>query len=138
MKRFLAASLLVAGLPASLLSGDKSRWVNPLIGTSATGHTFPAASVPFGLVQAGPDTGNGSWHYCSGYRYEDKTVCGFTQTHLNGTGCPDFGDWRILPLTDSTRSTCSTRFNIDPLKNFPQRATSRRLSCHGIMCGVGG
>lgn len=104
MKRFLAASLLVAGLPASLLSGDKSRWVNPLIGTSATGHTFPAACVPFGLVQAGPDTGNGSWHYCSGYRYEDKTVCGFTQTHLNGTGCPDLGDLRILPFRGEAAS----------------------------------
>ena len=51
---------------------------------------------------------------------------------------PLIGDLRILPLTDSTRSTCSTQFNIDPLKNFPQRATSRRLSCHGIMCGAGG
>lgn len=54
--------------------------------------------MPFGLVQAGADTGNGSWQYCSGYRYEDKTICGFTQTHLNGTGCPDLGDLRILPM----------------------------------------
>ena len=101
---------------------DPARWVNPFIGTSATGHTFPAACLPFGLVQAGPDTGNGSWHYCSGYRYEDKTVCGFTQTHLNGTGCPDLGDLRILPFADSTRSTCSTRFNIDPLKKLSEVA----------------
>ncbi len=81
---------------------DPARWVNPFIGTSATGHTFPAACVPFALVQAGPDTGNGSWHYCSGYRYEDKTICGFTQTHLNGTGCPDLGDLRILPFRGET------------------------------------
>ena len=80
------------------VAADVSAWVNPLIGTSATGHAFPAACVPFGLVQAGPDTGNGSWHYCSGYRYEDKSICGFTQTHLNGTGCPDLGDLRILPF----------------------------------------
>lgn len=81
---------------------DPASWVNPFIGTSATGHTFPAACLPFGLVQAGPDTGNGSWHYCSGYRYEDKTICGFTQTHLNGTGCPDLGDLRILPFRGET------------------------------------
>ena len=62
---------------------------------------FPAACVPFGLVQAGPDTGNGTWDYCSGYRYEDKTICGFTQTHLNGTGCPDLGDISILPIAES-------------------------------------
>ena len=86
-------------LAASLFADDDpARWVDPFVGTSATGHTFPAACVPFGLVQAGPDTGNGTWHYCSGYRYEDKTICGFTQTHLNGTGCPDLGDVLILPF----------------------------------------
>ena len=58
----------------AVFAADVSEWVNPLIGTSAIGHAFPAACVPFGLVQAGPDTGNGSWHYCNGYRYEDKTV----------------------------------------------------------------
>ena len=81
---------------------EVSKWVDPMIGTSATGHTFPAACVPFGLVQAGPDTGNGTWHYCSGYRYEDKTICGFTQTHLSGTGCSDLGDLRILPFRGDT------------------------------------
>ena len=84
------------------VAADVSAWVNPLIGTSATGHAFPAACVPFGLVQAGPDTGNGSWHYCSGYRYGDKTICGFTQTHLNGTGCSDLGDLRLLPFRGET------------------------------------
>ena len=113
----------VAALSASVFAeNDPARWVDPFVGTSATGHTFPAACVPFGLVQAGPDTGNGSWHYCSGYRHEDKTVCGFTQTHLNGTGCSDLGDLRILPLADSTSSTCSARFNIDPLKKFSEVA----------------
>ena len=77
---------------------DVCCFVDPFIGTSGTGHTTPAACVPFGLVQAGPDTGNGTWDYCSGYRYDDKTICGFTQTHLNGTGCPDLGDVRILPF----------------------------------------
>ena len=74
-------------------------YVDPFIGTAGTGHTFPSACVPFGLVQAGPDTGNGDWAHCSGYSYEDKSICGFSQTHLNGTGCPDLGDVRILPFT---------------------------------------
>lgn len=102
-KRFsmiLAAMALIGGMVNSTVANeaDVVRWVNPFIGTSATGHTFPAACVPFGLMQAGADTGNGTWHYCSGYRYEDKSICGFTQTHLNGTGCPDLGDLRILPF----------------------------------------
>ena len=106
-KRFsmiLAAMALIGGMVNSTVANeaDVVRWVNPFIGTSATGHTFPAACLPFGLVQAGSDTGNGSWHYCSGYRYEDKTICGFTQTHLNGTGCSDLGDLRLLPFRGET------------------------------------
>ena len=95
------AALAFALLQTSPVFSDCAQWVNPFVGTSATGHTFPAACVPFGLVQAGPDTGNGTWDYCSGYRYDDRTICGFTQTHLNGTGCPDLGDVRILPLVES-------------------------------------
>ena len=83
---------------AASATAESVDWVDPFIGTSATGHTSPAACVPFGLIQAGPDTGNGSWDYCSGYRSDDRTICGFTQTHLNGTGCPDLGDVRILPM----------------------------------------
>ena len=35
--------------------------VDLFIGTEGNGHVTPAACVPFGLVQAGPDTG--VWHY---------------------------------------------------------------------------
>ena len=79
-----------------------SGWVDPFVGTSATGHTFPAACVPFGLVQAGPDTIGADglwWHYCSGYRYEDGRIVGCSQTHLNGTGGIDLGDLLVLPFT---------------------------------------
>ena len=96
-KAWLACALALP-LACRVLAIDVCEFVDPFVGTSATGHTFPAACVPFGLVQAGPDTGNGNWDYCSGYRHRDKTICGFTQTHLNGTGCPDLGDVRILPF----------------------------------------
>ena len=73
-------------------------FVNPFVGTDATGHTFPAASYPFGLVQAGPDTGCSGWDYCSGYRYSDSRIVAFSQTHLNGTGCGDLGDLKVMPF----------------------------------------
>ena len=93
-------SFAAATLAASLYSqDDPAKWVDPFVGTSGTGHTFPSACVPLGLVQAGPDTGNGTWEYCSGYRYDDKTIYGFTQTHLNGTGATDLGDVLLLPLS---------------------------------------
>ena len=85
-KAWLAcASTLV--LACRVLAVDVCEFVDPFVGTSATGHTFPAACVPFGLVQAGPDTGNGNWDYCSGYQHGDKTILGFSQTHVSGTGC---------------------------------------------------
>ena len=80
---------------------DLVRRVDPFVGTTVAGHTTPAACVPFGLVQAGPDTGNNSWHYCSGYRYEDGVIAGFSQTHLSGTGNAELGDVRILPFRGS-------------------------------------
>ena len=72
-------------------------YVNPFVGTAGTGHTTPAATCPFGMVQPGPDTGNLAWKYCSGYQFEDRTLIGFSQTHLSGTGAADLGDVRILP-----------------------------------------
>ena len=72
--------------------------VNPFIGTDGHGHTFPGATTPFGMVQLSPDTRiDGSWDGCSGYHYSDKTIYGFSHTHLNGTGCSDYGDIMLMP-----------------------------------------
>ena len=77
---------------------DLASYVDPFTGTAGTGHTHPSACVPFGMVQAGPDTGIGDWAYCSGYQYRDRAVLGYLQTHLSGTGCPDYNDIQILPF----------------------------------------
>ena len=80
--------------------GDLADYVNPFVGTDGPGHTHPAAACPFGMIQAGPDTGTGKWEYCSGYQYRDKAVLGYSQTHLSGTGCPDLGDIQVLPFSE--------------------------------------
>ena len=87
----------VGMLYASAAFGDLAEYVNLFVGTAGTGHTTPAACCPLGMVQAGPDTGNEDWNHCAGYVYGDKKIFGFSQTHLNGTGCPDLGDVLILP-----------------------------------------
>ena len=79
-------------------NGDVIRYANPFIGTSWNGHTFPGASWPFGMAQASPDSGNGDWQHCSGYVWEDPWIYGFSQTHLNGTGCSDLGDVGLTPF----------------------------------------
>ncbi len=105
--------LLVFGLfTSSNLSAQQNliKYVNPLIGTEKMGHTYPGATAPFGSVQLSPDTDtipyevNGRYNgdvykYCAGYRYEDKTITGFSHTHFSGTGHSDLGDFLIMPTT---------------------------------------
>jgi predicted alpha-1,2-mannosidase len=75
-------------------------YVNPMVGTDFNGHTFPGATVPFGMVQLSPDTRvDGSWEGCSGYHYSDNRIYGFSHTHLSGTGVSDYGDILIMPQT---------------------------------------
>lgn len=73
-------------------------YVNSFIGTDAHGHTFPGATVPFGMVQLSPDTRLGGWDGASGYHYSDSVIYGFTHTALNGTGVGDYGDILVMPV----------------------------------------
>jgi predicted alpha-1,2-mannosidase len=97
----LMAMMLAAACAVPFKGSEKelTQYVNPFIGCADNGHTFPGACYPFGLVQASPDTGNCTWTYCSGYMYLDEKIWGFSQTHLNGTGCPDLGDVQLQPFS---------------------------------------
>lgn len=99
--------LLIAALTASAQQ-NLVKFVKPIIGTSKMGHTYPGATVPFGAVQLSPETDtlsyevNGKYNgdvykYCAGYKYEDKTITGFSHTHFSGTGHSDLGDFLIMP-----------------------------------------
>lgn len=86
-------------------------YVDTFIGTTGTGHTYPGPTLPFGLVQPGPETGKNHWKYCSGYNYDDKKILSFGQTHMNGTGCPDFGDVAFIPFTGEKKTDYSSSFS---------------------------
>lgn len=91
-------AILFILLPTLLFAQDFGKHVNPFIGTGGHGHTFPGATVPYGMVQLSPDTRiDGSWDGCSGYHYDDSTIYGFSHTHLNGTGVSDYGDIMLMP-----------------------------------------
>ena len=94
---FPLCGLLMFALLYSCESGY-SRYVNPLVGTDGHGHTYPGAIVPFGQIQPGPDTRLEGWDGCSCYHYSDDTLYGFSHTHLNGTGCEDYGDILLMPV----------------------------------------
>ncbi|HLM01681.1 MAG TPA: hypothetical protein VK400_11550, partial [Pyrinomonadaceae bacterium] len=100
MKKVFAIAFLVflsANLFAQATTKDYTRYVNPFIGTGGHGHTFPGATVPFGLVQLSPDTRMDDWDGSSGYHYSDTQIYGFSHTHLSGTGIPDYCDVLFAP-----------------------------------------
>jgi len=83
-----------------MMAGAQSQYVNPLVGTAEHGHTYPGAILPFGAIQLSPDTRLEGWDGCSAYHYSDSRIYGFSHTHLNGTGCEDYGDILVTPFID--------------------------------------
>ena len=96
MKSFLIALVFLTTTISQ--AQDFAQHVNPFIGTGGHGHTFPGATVPYGMVQLSPDTRiDGSWDGCGGYHYSDNIIYGISHTHLNGTGVSDYGDIMLMP-----------------------------------------
>ncbi len=87
--------------------------VNPFVGTDGHGHTYPGASLPFGMVQLSPDTDTEGWDWCSGYHYSDNSIIGFSHTHLSGTGCADYGDILFMPTTAELKLEPGSKNNPD-------------------------
>ncbi len=108
------------------------KYVDPMIGTGGHGHTYPGATVPFGMVQLSPDNGTQGWDWCSGYNYADSTIAGFSHTHLSGTGCGDWVDISVMPntgmLPDTTRD-----FRI----KFSHDSETARPGYYGVKLGNG-
>lgn len=107
MRTIFLSCLLFASLH-STAQENLLQYVKPITGTQRMGHTFPGATVPFGMVQLSPETDtipyemNGKYNkdvykYCAGYQYDDKTITGFSHTHFSGTGHSDLGDFLIMP-----------------------------------------
>lgn len=96
--------LLAAGNGVAQRDYSKSegllQYVDPYIGSGYHGHVFVGTSVPYGMVQLGPNNIHKGWDWCSGYHYSDSILIGFSHTHLSGTGCTDLGDILIMPLNE--------------------------------------
>lgn len=125
--------LLVGLLFFSLCSNNKDTkftdFVDPFIGTGGQGHTFPGASLPFGMVQLSPDTRLAEKDGFIGYHYSDDTVYGFSHTHLSGTSQVDYCDILLMPTvgrvnirqgtTENTESGYCSKFNHDKEEASP-------------------
>ncbi|MGB0887164.1 MAG: GH92 family glycosyl hydrolase [Vicingaceae bacterium] len=98
---FLALAVLVlfgcGSKKEQLANTNAYDLVNPFIGTGGHGHTYPGATMPFGMVQLSPDTRLEGWDGCSGYHNTDSIIYGFSHTHLSGTGVGDYCDVLLMP-----------------------------------------
>lgn len=121
---FISIFSLLCAFTYAQNSRPKTSYVNPMIGTGGMGHTFPGACAPFGAVQLSPETDtipnniDGKYQpkvysYCAGYQYNDKTIVGFSHTHLSGTGHSDLGDIMIMPQTGKLKLNPGTADNPD-------------------------
>lgn len=126
----LAVAAMLAGTAgaAPTTLGERAyAAVDPFIGTGGEGHTYPGATVPFGMVQLSPDTRiqprEKAYDWAAGYRYDDSSIVGFSHTHFSGSGHSDLGDVLVMPYTgtpglergdpDKPRSGYASRFHHD-------------------------
>ena len=94
---------------------DLPTFVDQIIGSGGTGYTVgtmnPGASLPFGMVKPGPDTGIGpiqlSFLNCTGYHYDQPHLWGFSHSRINGMGVPDYGAILVTPTLgmDASKTT---------------------------------
>jgi len=102
-----ATALPISAQTVGSTKRDAYSSVDPFIGTGNDGHTFPGATVPFGMVQLSPDTQirpfKQSYKWAAGYRYEDNTILGFSHTHFSGAGHSDLGDVLVQPISGDVR-----------------------------------
>ncbi|WP_289660529.1 GH92 family glycosyl hydrolase [Flavobacterium panacagri] len=121
MRKITLLSLTVIFIASCKIKVDKNKdhksfatnYVDPFIGTGGHGHTYPGATVPFGMLQVSPDNGISSWDWCSGYHYSDSIVSGFSHLHLSGTGIGDLADILFMPTNkklDLTAKAASRDF----------------------------
>jgi predicted alpha-1,2-mannosidase len=102
-KSLVTIFLFFIGFNSFAQNKNYASLVNPFIGTGGHGHTYPGASMPFGMMQLSPDTRLEGWDGCGGYHYSDSLIYGFSHTHLSGTGIPDYCDILLMPFTGDVK-----------------------------------
>ena len=99
-------TLLLTLLSLSAGATEPVDYVSTLVGSQSdyalsTGNTYPALALPWGMnfwtAQTGK-TGNG-W----AYRYDERKIRGFKQTHQPSPWINDYGQFAVMPVTGAPR-----------------------------------
>jgi predicted alpha-1,2-mannosidase len=109
IKKTLFSFLLLAYL-SQINAQNNANYVNTFIGTEGTGHTFPGPSLPFGMVQPGPDNKVEGWDHTSGYQFKDTLLLGFSQMRFSGTGIGEMGNILLLPFNEKKTNLKNSYF----------------------------
>lgn len=131
-QRFLLFIAFMAWLPG--FTQIDATDINPFIGTGGHGHTHPSATVPFGMVQLGPDTRKTGWDGCSGYHYTDSTLHGFSHTHLSGTGVSDYSDILFKPIDNLITTDVDDQLPFDKSSEIAEAGYYSVVLENGIQC----
>jgi len=101
--------LMVAVLFININFGQEpAEFVNPFIGTSNYGATYPGPIAPRGMASISPFNVAGpqnlphekdSRWLSNPYVNENTFLTGFSQVNLSGVGCPDLGVLLLMPTT---------------------------------------
>ncbi|GGK47314.1 MULTISPECIES: GH92 family glycosyl hydrolase [Flavobacteriaceae] len=88
-------------------------YVNPIIGTSNYGATFPGPIAPRGMASISPFNVAGpqnlplekdSRWLSNPYVHENTFLTGFSQVNLSGVGCPELGVLLLMPTTGAVET----------------------------------
>lgn len=85
-------------------SQDLTKYVNPFIGTSNDGNTYPGVVMPWGMVSVSPFNARDTIFVnakfpSSAYVSKNKYLSGFSNINLSGVGCPDMGVVNVMPTS---------------------------------------
>lgn len=87
--------------------------VNPLIGTTAEGQTYPGAGVPFGMTQWTPQTRAGEQKCIAPYYATDTRIQGFRGSHfLTGSCTQDYGSVTLMPMASDEHLDAAGRASV--------------------------
>lgn len=103
-------------------------YVDPFIGTDGTGHVFPGASMPFGMVQPSPDNADRGWSYSSGYQYRAPKILGFSNTHISGAGIGELGDVLLQP----SQGNAWNAQTVDFASSYDKRSETARPGYYAV------
>ncbi|KAK2787587.1 hypothetical protein FQN53_005037 [Emmonsiellopsis sp. PD_33] len=91
-------------------------FIDPMIGTTKGGHSFPGATMPYGMMKSSPDTDGENQ---GGFNPETTVVRGFSHMHDSGTGGgSSLGNFPIFP-----HAGCKE----DKIENCPYKTNNRAI-----------